>query len=85
MTPHWNGTPSRYQPNPDDDRALNDGKHPLEAAAYFQLAVAIEAITEDLDGNTYKTLHPQTRRAIRTAEHALRRAALGVVIFTEDR
>lgn len=78
-SPQWNGSPSRYQPNPIDDRAVADD--PAAAAAYFQLAVAIEAISEDFPNELYRTMTPSVRRSIRTAENALRRAAYAVVVY----
>ncbi len=73
--PTGGDTPSRYQPNPIDDRATGGGN------IYLALATAIEAI-EDIysDPDEYTSLDKNTRKAIRSAEGALRRAAFGVVI-----
>ena len=78
-SPQWNGSPSRYQPNPADDRAVADD--PAAAAAYFQLAVAIAAITDDFPPELFRAMAPGTRRGVRTAEAALRRSAFSVVLY----
>lgn len=79
-SPTWNGSPSRYQPNPTDDRAVTGP----QSAAYLAIATALEAVTDDIPADLYRTLSPDTRRAIRTAEHALRRAAFSLVAHAPE-
>ena len=78
-SPQWNGSPSRYEPNPIDDRKLSGE----DSATYLALATAIEAITDDIPADVFRALAPATQRAIGQAEHALRRAAFGVVAYAK--
>ena len=68
-------TPNRYRPNSIDDRQVTD---PLQSSAYLAIATALGAITDDIDPDT--RLDYATRRALRTAENALRRAAWLIVV-----
>lgn len=81
VAPHWEGNPNRYQPNPADDRAI--AGLPNTSNVYLQLAVAIEAITDDIPAEAWRYLNRDTRRAIRAAESALRRAALTTVMYAD--
>jgi hypothetical protein len=82
-SPQWNGNPARYRPNQIDDRAVTG---PL-SDVYLRLATAIEAIEHGEDGipgETFLALDPGTRKAIRSAENALRRAAFSVVLHAPE-
>jgi hypothetical protein len=73
--------PSQYQPNPTDDRATGSGP------TYLAIATAIEAIEsiERRDPVTMRMLlDPQTVKALRSAESALRRAAFSLVIHHRE-
>jgi hypothetical protein len=82
ISPNWQGSPSRYEPNPIDDRAV---KGPA-SSVYLALATAIEQIEviRDTRRTTNLRLDPGTIRAINSAESALRRAAFGVVLHSEE-
>lgn len=80
MIPTGGDTPSRYRPNAADDRGTGN------TDMYRALAAAIEEIeTLRAPGPAYAALDPQTRRNIRTAESALRRAAFSFVIHSPMR
>lgn len=79
--PNGATSPSRYQPNPTDDRAVTG---PL-SSVYLALATAIEEITDNVyQSEAYRALDPGTRRAVRTADSALRRAAFSVVLHAPE-
>jgi hypothetical protein len=80
--PTGGDTPSRYKPNPVDDRALTG----MASGAYLALATAIEQ-TEVIqaDAKFWNTIDKNTQKAIRTAESALRRAAFGLVLHAPDK
>lgn len=90
--PTGGDNPNRYQPNPTDDRAiLGAAPHSpfalAQSSAYLAVATALDAIEEMRretgfipDAAPYLALDPQSRRAIRAAESALRRAAFGIVV-----
>jgi hypothetical protein len=75
--------PNRYQINADDDRRLTGE----DSRAYFAIATALDALEAQdgtgIDAVTLSTMPPQARKAIRTAESALRRAAWIIVIHAE--
>lgn len=78
-SPTWGGSPSTYQPNPTDDRATGGGD------TYRALTAAIEEVESiRADWESYRRLAPDTRRALRTAESALRRAAYGYVVYRKE-
>lgn len=72
-----NDSPNKYQPNPVDDRKLSG----TAAAAYLNLATAIEQIAELTTAPDTGTLGPKVTTALRTAEGAMRRAAWMVVAY----
>jgi hypothetical protein len=83
-TPHTNSNPNRYQINADDDRRLTGE----DSAAYFAIATALDAL-EAQDGTgiyreTWTAMQPQARKALRSAENALRRAAWIIVIHAPE-
>lgn len=85
--PTTDGNPSRYKPNPEDDRAL--AGTPM-SAAYLQLAIAIEAVEElrtidDQGPRLYLMLPPASRKAVNAAESALRRAAFTLVLYAPEK
>jgi hypothetical protein len=84
MTPTTNGSPSRYEPNPVDDRRLAGTP---AGSAYLQAAIAIEAITigeDGIDRETFIALPAALRRDIRRADAALRRLAFGIVLYAPE-
>lgn len=83
-SPHTDCSPGRYQINSDDDKKLTGE----DSTAYFALATALDAL-EPQDGTgiyreTWRAMQPQARKAIRTAESALRRAAWIIVIHAPE-
>ena len=80
--PNYQGNPSRYKPNGIDDRAIRDvTQNGPQSAAYFAVAVALDALVEDIfDAKIYMALDPQTRKALRSAEKALRRAGFSLIV-----
>ena len=77
VVPSTDGSPSRYQPNPIDDRAVTG----WASSVYLALASAIEEV-ENIRQARFP-LDPGTRRGINTAESALRRAAFSLVVHAE--
>jgi hypothetical protein len=76
--PTGGDNPSRYKPNAEDDRASGG------SAIYLSLATAIEETDRIFsDGPLYASLDLQTRRNIRTADSALRRAAFLFVLHAK--
>ena len=84
-------SPNRYQPNPQDDRAIREasGDGP-DATAYFSIASALDAL-DDVFGreegrrSIFIDLDPQTRKALRSADKALRRAGFSLVVHAAPR
>lgn len=69
--------PSRYQPNPVDDRLAVDAG---QGEAYRAIASAIDEI-EGLRGEVgQELLDPAVLRPLRSAESALRRAAFALIV-----
>jgi len=84
--PSTDGSPNRYQPNPADDRAIREAtKDGPESIAYFGVASALDALEDSFERETFSKLNPNTRRALRSAENALRRAGFGLVVYAQNR
>ena len=83
-TPNTNCSPSRYKINGEDDRKLTGE----DSRAYFAIASALDALdAQDGTGiyrETWQAMQPQARKAVRTAENALRRAAWVIVIHAPE-
>lgn len=79
--PQGNASPNRYEINPVDDRAVV-AVDPEASEVYYQIAAAIEAITDvRKDPAVYRRLNKGTRAGLNSAESSLRRAAFSLVIF----
>ena len=72
--PTGGDSPSRYKPNPTDDRAV-DG-----SPVYLAIATAIE----EVEAIGLVEVDPQTRKALKSAEGALRRAAFSLVVHHRE-
>ena len=86
VVPSTDTNPSRYKPNPEDDRAVREAtKDGPEATAYFAVATALDALDdvfkrEEGYRSIFIDLDPQTRKALRSADGALRRAGFSLVV-----
>jgi hypothetical protein len=74
--PQGGDVPSRYQPNPVDDRVAVDAER---GEAYRAIAAAIEEVEGLIDGGIALT-DPKVAATLRSAESALRRAAFTLIV-----
>jgi hypothetical protein len=70
-------SPSKYQPNPVDDRALTTD---AQRETYRAMTAAIEECETLIEGGALPGLGKGVLRGVITAEAALRRAAFALVL-----